>query len=976
MGDTRPVVQADGRGFSKLEMEVERGCVTSFRRSVRDVLPEICLELTKLVVGALTTAGEVREDRERNELKRLAEAIFVYAASVPHKFPAHVNTKMLEMQSALASSTQHAFAVIVGGGMAGSSCAYHLTQRNIKDVVLLEKEHVASPAATSYHSPGLVSAAHPAHRYKPILAYSCELYAKLDKESGEPINFSRPGTLRLATNQTRLAEFRKYTARDYYKEGDVCKTTLLTPEQVAEMVPHLDKKEILGGLYTSNDGYVNSKGLNKAFVNGAKSRGASVVNQTIPDFIRYDKGTGEWLVGLGDGSLIKTRNIINAGGIWANDIARLSGHSIPMIVVEHQYAVVKPTEQLKAGLPAIIDHDSTFYVRQSGDELLFGGFEMIDRVKIREDWFKNGVPKDGSASITPDFERLSRAYERAKELLPAMRDAKVDARAAVFSMTPDGYPLVGPFDKNYWVSTGFLDGVSSAGGLGKYLADWIVDGEPPAELFDTDASRYDGWADRKFIVDKGVAQYFNIDEENVLSTLEREYLMVTNKCGVIDMSWKGKIEVKGPDAQELLEYAVCGEVPALGKIGSGLMLTRAGRVLAPLKIFHHDSVRSQFILLTEPERESRDLYWLKRAAAEKQFKVQVHSVSEYLASLALVGPKSRERSTKLMRLGAAAVVCARSSTSTGQLSYELFHNRADSKKLYEAIMAAGRPLGIVNFGQATMNGMRLEHGFKIWGRELTLDTNPFECGLGALVDLKSGKDFIGKASSIEHATQTFNRRLALITMDTDSVVPAGNEVLRREGEEERIGQVTSAGYSARLQKPIAFAWLDSSVKVRIRMPSTSTSVVASEYAPPSSPRPSSSRSTNFPHWVCHFCRLRKVAQPHHTLIPSMPASDPDIPTNTDGFKTSSARYEFNIDRLAKKYGAMPSSGVEIDLKTFDMTGTVKEVKKEFKRLAEVGEKFSFATMSSPVVNATELESTQLAAKCLVLNDIFRSQHQG
>uniref|UniRef100_A0A8R1Z4D7 FAD dependent oxidoreductase n=1 Tax=Pristionchus pacificus TaxID=54126 RepID=A0A8R1Z4D7_PRIPA len=829
-----------------------------------------------------------------------------------------------------ASSTQHAFAVIVGGGMAGSSCAYHLTQRNIKDVVLLEKEHVASPAATSYHSPGLVSAAHPAHRYKPILAYSCELYAKLDKESGEPINFSRPGTLRLATNQTRLAEFRKYTARDYYKEGDVCKTTLLTPEQVAEMVPHLDKKEILGGLYTSNDGYVNSKGLNKAFVNGAKSRGASVVNQTIPDFIRYDKGTGEWLVGLGDGSLIKTRNIINAGGIWANDIARLSGHSIPMIVVEHQYAVVKPTEQLKAGLPAIIDHDSTFYVRQSGDELLFGGFEMIDRVKIREDWFKNGVPKDGSASITPDFERLSRAYERAKELLPAMRDAKVDARAAVFSMTPDGYPLVGPFDKNYWVSTGFLDGVSSAGGLGKYLADWIVDGEPPAELFDTDASRYDGWADRKFIVDKGVetysmfynwsytdrlaarptdrisgvygllkkqgaqfgyrngwevAQYFNIDEENVLSTLEREYLMVTNKCGVIDMSWKGKIEVKGPDAQELLEYAVCGEVPALGKIGSGLMLTRAGRVLAPLKIFHHDSVRSQFILLTEPERESRDLYWLKRAAAEKQFKVQVHSVSEYLASLALVGPKSREllqlltksevsdegfpqRSTKLMRLGAAAVVCARSSTSTGQLSYELFHNRADSKKLYEAIMAAGRPLGIVNFGQATMNGMRLEHGFKIWGRELTLDTNPFECGLGALVDLKSGKDFIGKASSIEHATQTFNRRLALITMDTDSVVPAGNEVLRREGEEERIGQVTSAGYSARLQKPIAFAWLDSSVKVRIRMPSTSTSVVASEYAPPSSPRPSSSRSTNFPHWVCHFCRLRKVAQPHHTLIPS------------------------------------------------------------------------------------------------------------
>ncbi|GMT00971.1 hypothetical protein PENTCL1PPCAC_23145, partial [Pristionchus entomophagus] len=108
---------------------------------------------------------------------------------------------------------------------------------------------------------------------------------------------------------------------------------------------------------------------------------------------------------------------------------------------------------------------------------------------------------------------------------------------------------------------------------------------------------------------------------------------------------------------------------------------------------------------------------------------------------------------------------------------------------------------------------------------------------------------------------------------------------------------------------------------------------------------------------------------------SMPSerSGEDMPTNLDGFKTSLARYDFNIDRLAQKYEG-EQADVEIDLRTFDMTGTDKEVKAEFKKLSEMGDKFSFATMSSPVVNVAELESPQLVKKCLVLNHIFKSKH--
>ncbi|ULU09600.1 hypothetical protein L5515_000269 [Caenorhabditis briggsae] len=782
------------------------------------------------------------------------------------------------------TATKHVFACVLGSGVAGSSVAYHLTKRNIKDVLLLERASgVASPTGTSFHSPGLVSASHPAHRYKPILAHSIELYSKLEEETGVKIDFQPTGTIRLATNETRLAEFRKYVNRDYYKEGDVCKTTLLTPDQVRELAPAVDHSRVLGALHTTNDGTISARALTQALVVGAKAGGAQVIDGAIPREIRYDKEKGHWIVALEDGTLVTTRNLINAGGIWANDIARLSGHNLPVVVVEHQYAVLTPNKT-PDNTPAIIDHDSTFYVRKSGDDYLFGGFEPLEKTVIREDWYKKGVPTEGSKSIKADFSRLDDAYKRACDLIPSLEGAKIDARAAVFSMTPDGYPLVGPYDKNYWMSTGFLDGVSSGGGIGKYLADWIVDGEPPAELFDTDASRYERWGDRKFFTERSretysmyynwsytdrlagrptdrisgvygrlkkdgasfsfrngweVANSFNmgVQNEEYLPTLIREYEMVTNKCGVIDLSWKGKIEVKGRDAEKLMDYAIASQIPALGKISSGLMLTRHGGILGPMMIFHHDRQRSAFILLTEPERESRDLYWLRRAAAEKQMDVQVSIVSEYLASLALVGPKSREvlsaltksdvsdegfpqKSTRMIRLGPVGVVCARSSTSTGQLSFELFHNRAETAKLYHAVMGAGRDHGIVNFGQAALNMMRLEHGYKIWGKELTLDTNPFECGIGSLVDFNK-KEFIGRESALEFSKKEFDassRRLALITFDTeegivldDKYVPSGNEVIRIDGQEARVGQITSGAYNVRLQKPIAFAWIDNSV---------------------------------------------------------------------------------------------------------------------------------------------------------------------
>uniref|UniRef100_A0A1I7ZM32 Dimethylglycine dehydrogenase, mitochondrial n=1 Tax=Steinernema glaseri TaxID=37863 RepID=A0A1I7ZM32_9BILA len=800
-----------------------------------------------------------------------------------------LNSNLLNVSSAAVLSAQDrsqstdAFAVIVGGGVAGCSLAYHLTKRNIKDVVVLEKSALASPSATTFHSPGLVNASHPSHRYKKLLNYTVKLYSQLEEETGKKVTFERPGTIRLATNPRRLEEMQRYVSRDYFREGDPCKTRLITPEEVAQLAPILNVESVLGALYTEGDGYINTQELTHALAKGAELGGATVINN-CPEFNLRMEANGEWIVEFADGRPpLRCRNIVNAAGLWAEEVAHQTDVHLPIVHVEHQYAKIGPISDLSPDklLPAIIDHDSTFYVRQSKDQLLFGGFESQGDVVIREDWYKNGIPKEGGQSLKPDFARISNAFDKACNLISCLKTGEIQPRVAAFTMTPDGYPLVGPIDtrQNYWLHAGFLDGVGSGGGIAKYLADWMVDGEPSCELFDTDANRFDRWADRQFVRDKSVETYsmyynwsytnrlvgrpttrvsgvygrlvkeggeftyrngwevanaFNVDEESPISALTREYEMVVNKCGLIDLSWKGKIEIKGPDAVHLLDFVLANPVPQLGSITSGLMLTHSGRIMGPLKIFHHDSKRSQFIILTDPERESRDLHWLRRAANERNFDVEVNAVSQYLSSLALVGPNSRDvlseltksdvsdaglgqRATKLMRLANnVPVIAARTSTSTGLLSYEFFHNRADSLKLYDVMMRVGAPHGLVNFGQAAMNAMRLEHAYKLWGRELTLDTNPFEAGLGHLVDFSKEEFFIGKAAAQELAQKPVERELSLLQLKVEAPVgilskhiPQGMEIVRNNNEQ--IGEVTSGGYSVHLQTPLVFAWLKKGV---------------------------------------------------------------------------------------------------------------------------------------------------------------------
>ncbi|VDN01501.1 unnamed protein product [Thelazia callipaeda] len=785
--------------------------------------------------------------------------------------------QLIEQARLLSEAPKNAFAIVVGGGIVGTSVAYHLTLRDVSDVVLLEKEKLVG---TSFLTPGLVSSAHPIHRYKPFLAWSVDLYSRLEEETGEKVEFYRPGTLRLATSEMRMDEFRQYTSRDYFQPGDVAKTALIKAEEVKQLAPILDTKTILGALYTSGDGYVNVKNLTRALAKGAQQRGAIIVEQ-CPNIKAVEEANNEWIVKFTDGNEIRARHIVNASGLWARELGRFTNLDIPLVIVEHQYAHIGPLPEVEPliDLPAIIEHDSTFYIRRAGNCLFFGGFEpKPSDVVVREDWMEKTPEK---IDVKPDFKRLERVYEHACDLIPCLRGAKIDAYGSASTMMADGYPLVGPinYKQNYWLQVGCLEGISSGGGMGKYLADWIVDGEPPAELFDTDANRFDRWVTRDYVINKcretysmfynwsyknrlvgrptgrvsgiygrlqkqgcfylfrngwEVAESFAAEYKDKLPNMIREYQMVSNKCGVIDLSWRGKIEVRGRDSDKLLNYALTNRPPALGEVSSGLLLTKKGNIFSFMQLFQQDQYRSEYILLTDPERESRELNWLNKVAHEIGADVEISGVSEYLASLAVVGPRSREvleeltrsdlafdqTAAKLMRLGSVPVITVRTSRDTGQLSYELYHARGDTLRLYNSIMDVGKRYGIVNFGQSTLNMMRIENGHKIWGREashlITLNTNPYECGLSCLVDL-SKENFIGKSSCLELSQSLWHRKQVLIICEPLTefqgwrMIPKRMEVIRKEGSEERVGQVTSGTYSVRLHRPLAFAWVQSNI---------------------------------------------------------------------------------------------------------------------------------------------------------------------
>uniref|UniRef100_A0A8C7HWW4 Dimethylglycine dehydrogenase, mitochondrial n=1 Tax=Oncorhynchus kisutch TaxID=8019 RepID=A0A8C7HWW4_ONCKI len=746
--------------------------------------------------------------------------------------------------------------VIIGGGCVGVSLAYHLAKAGQKDVVLLEKSELT--AGSTWHAAGLTTYYHPGINLKKVHYHSIKLYESLEAETGQAVGFHQPGSIRIASTPVRVDELKYQMARTHWHPTP---QWLITPEKIKELFPLLNMDKVLAGLYNPGDGHIDPYSLTMALAAGARMYGAQIYNPALVSGLT-PTSDGKWDVQTPHGT-IRANRIVNATGFWAREVGQQIGFDHPTIPVHHQYVVtatVPEVKALKAELPVIRDLEGSYYLRQERDGLLFGPYEKEEKMVLQDSWVRDGVPPGfGKELFESDLDRIMHHVEMAMEMVPVLKNADIiNIVSGPITYTPDLLPMVGPHQgaRNYWTAIGFGYGVIHAGGIGKFLSDWIVTGEPPYDLIECDPNRYGKWTTVPYfcsIIQSTVAvnvvgypkeerfagrptnrtsgvyellkgkasmgfhagweqpHWFykpgdnagykpSFRRTNWFGPVGRECKLVMEKVGVVDLTPFGKFMVKGKDSHKLLDRLFANTMPKVGLTNISHMLTPTGRVYAEVTITQ--LTPGEFLLITGSGSELHDLRWMEKEVAEGAYDVDISNVTEDIGVLGVAGPKARDVLQKLTQ------------EDMSDASFKFLHckpiqlggiNLRDMAAVYQAIMAAGEDEGIDNFGTYAMSSLRLEKGFRGWGAEMNCDTNPLEAGLDYFIKLNKHADFIGKAALQEIKAKGLKRKLSYITMETDDVDPEGNETIWLNGKV--VGNTTSGAYSYTTQQSLAFAYL-------------------------------------------------------------------------------------------------------------------------------------------------------------------------
>uniref|UniRef100_A0A8C4DBX8 Dimethylglycine dehydrogenase n=1 Tax=Dicentrarchus labrax TaxID=13489 RepID=A0A8C4DBX8_DICLA len=667
--------------------------------------------------------------------------------------------------------------VIIGGGCVGVSVAYHLAKGGMKDVVLLEKSELT--AGSTWHAAGLTTYYHPGINLKKVHYDSIKLYESLEAETGQAVGFHQPGSVRIASTAARVDEMRYQMTRTHWH---VTQQYFIGPEKVHELFPLLNIDKVLAGLYTPGDGHIDPYSLTMALAAGARMYGAQIYNPA-PVSALNPTADGKWDVQTPHGT-IRANRIVNATGFWAREVGKMIGFDHPTIPVHHQYVVtatVPEVKALKKELAVIRDLEGSYYLRQERDGLLFGPYEQMEKMKLQDSWVREGVPPGfGKELFESDLDRIMEHVEMAMDMVPVLKKADIiNIVSGPITYTPDLLPMVGPHQgaRNYWAAIGFGYGVIHAGGIGKFLSDWIRNGEPPYDLIECDPNRYGKWADVPFMCAKARESYgFN----NVVGYPKEE-------------RFAGRPTSRRGGLYELLK----------DKASMG---------------FHAGWEQPHWFYKPGDDVGYK---WIESEAADGGYDVDISNVTDDIGVLGIAGPNSRKVLQKLtdedlsdagfkflhcksIQLAGVPVRAIRISY-TGELGWELYIDQKNMAAVYKAMMEAGKDEGIDNFGTYAMSSLRLEKGFRGWGAEMNCDTNPLEAGLDYFIKLNKPADFIGKAALQEIKAKGLKRKLSYITLDTDDIDPEGNETVWHNGKV--VGNTTSGAYSYSSQQSLAFAYL-------------------------------------------------------------------------------------------------------------------------------------------------------------------------
>ena len=366
--------------------------------------------------------------------------------------------------------------VIVGGGVIGTSVAYHLTTLGWRDVVLLERDRLTS--GTTWHAAGLITSAGMVDETALFMSrYSRDLYERLEEETGLSTGFRAVGHISVATNDDRMEALRREAL---FVNGFGVEDHELSPAEIARQWPLLETDDLVGGLYVADEGRADPVGVAMSLARGARKGGATIVEGVPVTGVVAERGRVTGVTT--DRGTVECEYVVNCGGMWARQFGALAGVDVPLQAAEHYYLITEPMEGVHRDLPVIEDPDCYGYFRPEGDGLLVGLFEPEAAA-----WSLDGVPPDSSfLELPPDYDRLAPFLEVAMARVPALADTGIRKFfCGPESFTSDVHPLLGPAPEldGYFVAAGLNSlGILLGGGVGTVMAHWLVDGEPPVDV--------------------------------------------------------------------------------------------------------------------------------------------------------------------------------------------------------------------------------------------------------------------------------------------------------------------------------------------------------------------------------------------------------------------------------------------------------------------------------------------------------------
>ncbi|MCU1427747.1 MAG: FAD-dependent oxidoreductase [Actinomycetia bacterium] len=587
--------------------------------------------------------------------------------------------------------------MIVGAGVAGASIAWHLAERGCTDVLVLDRADPTS--GSTFHSAGLVGQLRSSLPVTQMMMHSVDVYRRLEADAvvtGRSPDWREVGSLRIACTPARMEELQR---QDGWAKTFGLPMSLISAAEAHERFPLMDTRGVLGAAWLPTDGYLDPSGVTNAFLGGARSRGVEVeANVRVTDLV-VDAGRVTKVVT--DAGSVEAGSVVLACGMYTPDVAALAGVTVPIVPMAHQYLITKNVEGVTPALPQLRDPDNLVYFRREGDGLLLGGYE-----RNPAPWSLHGVPADFNNRLLPeDWERFAPLMERACRRVPAAETADVITLVnGPEGFTPDNEFVLGESEVHgLFVAAGFCaHGIAGAGGVGRVMAEWLLDGEPSFDTWKMDIRRFGAqYRSRDFARDRVVevySTYYDIhypNEERTAgrplrrspayprlealgcefgekSSWERPNWFRPNAAGgntaerprgwagehwdpaigvearacrdrvaLFDETSFSKMEIGGPGASAFLDHLCANDVDRpVGSVVYTQLCNEAGGIECDLTVTRLGANR--FLLVTGTAFGNHDLGWIRKQL-ERQVHDDVHArdVTAAWACYGIWGPGSR-----------------------------------------------------------------------------------------------------------------------------------------------------------------------------------------------------------------------------------------------------------------------------------------------------------------------------------------------